>query len=665
MSTSGNDQSISVGNVGRDVNSVNNNVSNVINNNYLATAAFGRGTGSDDGPSETRSGRVESTELAAIRSAYVARPLDDRLSTALATDHLVLLQGRPGWGRRSAAVRALATVAADRVNVLDVTRVKALRDIEYADGEGYYYDASAITWDDADWSDASLGVIRSRVAAAGAYLVVTLPASAVRPDLPCRFSWARITVDELLDAAPFHPPLPDGVALVEELAGGDASVFEVTRLLAHLRGELGSGRSLDDAIAGYTGSRRAEIHDWLESVADRDTAAMVTCLCFLGGTSETVFDTAHLDLLDALSSDDDEDERKIDRQNRFVSRGGLIERCRGQRSTAARDVARLQMDVPVIDLKDPGLAATYVAELWQSRPNAFRREIVLWLRRVVPTLGGDDLVAAAGRVAWLADVDLHLLRVELLEHWIKRTPYEAFLAAGILQMVADRGRSAQALQIAVQWRQHDPGTRPLLAATYFFTFTAVDHPENALTVFRRKSLRVASGPTRQAALEGWRLLAIAATERESTAVAVTRYLRNLDEVRQGKVDDPVFVLLDRWFAGDRKRRPLALGAAAQGAACEESVAAILASVSAKTHARLDWYRPLVGYLDSGSATTDELAGRLIEASLRPLAPERRQYVVGLLLDRIRRWNRQPDGPSGRATERAEQIIRRTHQRSLS
>lgn len=663
MGSAENGPSVAFGNAGRDVTIDQSTHQTTHQTTVYADRPFG-GTRAEATAAETRSGRVGAAELDGIRTGYVARPVDDRLVAALETDALVLLQGRRGWGRRAASLRALAAVTGDQVNVLDTFVPGDLTSTTYASGEGYFYDASQIPWAEADWSDGRIGVIRSRIAAAGAFLVVLLPGAAVRQDLPCRFDWTRIEVDELLAEAGFDPPLPDGAALVGGLVGTDAPVFEVARLIARLRQAQESGESIDDVVETFAGSRRGAIHDQLEAITDRDGAAMLICLAFLGGTSEIAFDTGHLDLLEALSDEDDEEERKATRQSRFGSRADLLERCGGQQLTASRAVARQQMEVPVIDLQQPGDAGVYIGELWRSRPNALRRDIILWLRRFIPILGGDDLVVAAQRIALLADVDLSLLVYEVLQPWADGTTYESFLAAGVLQMVADRGRDREAFQIAREWAQYPNESPRLLAATYFFAFTAPDQPENALVVFRRKSLRSPQRATRQAALDGWRHLATAAAGREATAATVTRYFAELKAVQKAELDDPVFILLDAWFAGGPKRRPLALGAAAQGPGCERRVAQVLSSVNARTHARVAWYRPLVGYLDSTPATSD-LVERLIGASMRPLAPERRDYIAGVLLERVRRWNREKDGPSRVAVERAERIIRSHKPRRLT
>jgi hypothetical protein len=645
----------SIGNVGRDVNFT------FFNNQFRNPPGASEGDRGVESP--TRSGRVGAAELDALRTMYVIRPVDGELQAALAADRLVLLQGRSGWGRRSAALRSLAAVTDDRVNVLDAADLTMVRDASYAPDEGYLFDARAIQASHAMWSDATFDVLRSRVVDAGAYLVILLPEGASH-DLPCRFTWSRIGDHELLAGAGLEDVLAEED--VARLLGAGAAVADVARLLAHVGGARGAGTSVEDAIDSFSGSRRAQIRDRLDAVVERDEVVVLTCLCFLGGTSETAFDTGQLDLLDALSRDDDEEERKRTRIDRFAPTRGLLARCDGQQSVARRNVARLQVDVPVIDFQVPAHAPDYVAEFWRSRPNAFRREIVLWLRRFLPKLVSDDLVAAADRLALLADVDFLLLITEILQIWADGDdPYEALLAAGVLQIVAERGRGPEAVQVASQWARGPLGSSQLLAATYFFAFTAVDHPENALVLFRRKSLREPSGLTRQTALDGWKTLAVAATERADTARTLTRYLASLEAVRKGEVDDPVFALLDRWFAGDRRHRPLALGAAAHGPECERHVAAVLGSVAAKTRARLDWYRPLVGYLDSPDAATTELSGRLIDQSLRPLVPVRREFVVTLLLERIRRWNRDVDGPSRAATELAERIIRSHYPRRLS
>ena len=605
---------------------------------------------------ETRSGRVEPSEIDAVRAHYCRRPIDDDLVARLRAHRLVLLYGHPGWGRRAASLEALAALTAYRINVVDVPTLGMLSPVPFVRDESYLFDASAIPPNVEEWSEAWVHVLHARVTTSGAYLVVLLPRGRFGPDLPHILRWARIENAALLDAAGLNPGPEDGEAMIANLVGEEASVSEVSRLLAHLRRCQDTGILLEEAIGTHSGSKRAEIRENVLAIRDRDAAAMVASLCFLGGTSETTLDTGHLDLMAALSCDDDDDERKQSRSDRFASRGDLVDRCFGRQTTTRRDVGSIQLDVPVIDFKVPAHASIYLHEFWTSRSNSLRRDLVLWIRRFIPRLHADDFVVAAARVALLADTDLNLLVTEILHHWSGGEPNEAFLAAGVLQFVAANGRTPQATQVATMWAKEPSSSPRLLAATYFLGMVADEHPETALLVFERKCLWDSRRPEYDAALEGWALLAGAAAEDRIIAERVARHLAARPDLDKPQPDRPIFILLDEWFDGGPTRVPLALRTAALSPSAESDVAAVLFRTSARSHHHLGWFRSLVGYLDSGRQDLETVAERLIERSIASLSQPRRSYVVEVLKHRIRVWNCGSNRTSGAATERAHRIL---------
>jgi hypothetical protein len=374
---------------------------------------FGTGT-SGSGEAGSRawllrsSGRFTPAEIEAALRYFVRPACYNKARAALHQDHVVVLAGGAGTGKRTAAV-ALLSERVDTTLLLPPVSLRILSERIYDQGTGYLLEGSpdqvrtvesAVTW----------RMVRDRVRDAKAYLVVTSTAaeSDAERAAVCHVRWTQPPAAEILRA--YLPGRDDDVRQIA--AEADATGQTMTEL-ADLARRVADGEPLDEALRESDRIRSARVSSWFqEHGARRPEVLAMTALAFLSGAQERSFET-YLALLEELiagalpvpeASEPAVESYALPRRGQDRLDGTLVSRERIHGLAASRTIA----------FRHPGYQRHVLAELSDRYPVQFWDAVRDWLGRIVRE--GHGPYIAAG-LAHLARVDFGEVRDLYLEPW--------------------------------------------------------------------------------------------------------------------------------------------------------------------------------------------------------------------------------------------------------
>jgi hypothetical protein len=393
-------------------------------------------------------GVLRDAEVAATVSNYVPPSTFQEAVARLRRDHLVVLAGGPGSGRRAGALALLREVTGGGLVVLSPAETaRELAGRGFLRQHGYLVidgDGVGSPGTDPAWAE-----VASRVRAAGSYLVVaTSPARspAVPPAVPY---------------LPWEPP-PAAEVLRGHLTGSWAK-DDVDRLVASLTGRLparcapewlaclarlvNAGRDPAQALAELDDLDGRPVDHWFSQPRTSRELAEVTVAAFLTGTTDRAYRSRLAQLERVLRN------RHAAARSRpsWTLGSGLL---RVRRLTSPSSATRM------VSFKEPSYRRFALARIWDTSPSWFLSAVRAWLDS--RATGVDQLEVTSG-LALLATSHFEEVESAFLEPWsLGRLGHPGEVSAAYLlwYMCRDESTAPLALRTAIRWsRSADPHQR--------------------------------------------------------------------------------------------------------------------------------------------------------------------------------------------------------------
>ncbi|WP_051771401.1 hypothetical protein [Saccharothrix sp. NRRL B-16314] len=419
-------------------------------------------------PLTRATGRVDESDISAL-SRFVSPDGFGRAVERLAKDHLLVLCGASGTGKRSSALKLLREVT-DQPFYLMSPHVSPAELAEYDYDRHCGYLVVDRVAEHSGESDFEWRVVRDRVRERECYLVITGPPMATA-ERTCHVAWRAPAVEHVLRAY-WNGTLPaeEEPVLREALASID-SVRDVVGLAERLN----RGLPLDLALEHLDTRVRVEVDEWFE-VADRRGALEVTTLGFAVGVDERTFEAALRLLQEVLdrdmpsASDDvlEPDRLPQLRQSLLTNKLVTTETLHTELGTRGALVfAKREYHRHVL------------AQLWQRMDVVFWDAVVEWLDEIVTDLRYEVPVAVG--LAELAAVALDEV-VRVLDRWARgaRRAAGQRVAVYVLHLMAyDEVLAPAALKIAVGWIDRGKPQQRWVAAMAFIGGLGIRYPHDA------------------------------------------------------------------------------------------------------------------------------------------------------------------------------------------
>lgn len=415
-------------------------------------------------------GKLDREEIrATLRSCL--RPAGYEVAARhLRADHVVVLTGRHGLGKRTGALSLLDEVTREvLVELPPSVSLRALAEHPYKPGYGYLVCGHQ---DDGDAADQEFSwlTVRTQVREATAYLVVTVNREHGhrRSEHVQQVTWQA---PEPADYLAQHLP-EDAVAQIVEKLDGFRSMTDLARIAAH--------RDVDSALEELGALSVEPVRAWFAEPKPREAVLDLTALSFLSGVSERVFERWRVRLSDLLAEHMPENtegqpqdaETALPRgRGRQVVADGLVNRTKDSSGRMVLDFA----------------VATYQAEVlaqlsqWYASP--FWDAVRAWLERVVKEAGERSRAAVAQGLSQLALENWEEVEVSYLQPWSR---YELGWAGQetatyLLWLMSREERLASAaLRTAVRWSSSQIVGQRWTAANVFSGVLGLRYPTEAV-----------------------------------------------------------------------------------------------------------------------------------------------------------------------------------------
>jgi hypothetical protein len=508
---------------------------------YAPNATFGassrtaggeeHGRGRDEGP-------VEETVIAGIARAYAKPARYAEAEQALRDQHIVILTGEAGSGRRAGAI-----VMLDGVRVRDKPLVRINPSItidklaarSFDEGAGYLVSekfAEQIAPELAEFHWDALG---QKVRKAKAHLVVTVGAGSITavPDVIRQIRWQRPDAADALRAYFGAAQVADDV--VHKVAAALGTGYSLAGVGAIARRIL-AAEDIGDLLDELHGGDQQTVADWLDDVNAAIPAVLeVAALAFVLGVTERIFEDELADLKLRLADfapelDTGSKEAKTEIDLRFQQL--RKERARHKLLTIRQlPVAESSGSIAIrhVNFRVPEFRQFAIAELWNSLPREFWSGLRRWLHGIAATGHYDPLQHA--NLMNSAAIGLALLALvapdEVIDCYLvpwtheEASGSEQTMAVYVVWQMSMLDQSAPlALRIAILWAGQGRPTQRRLAAYAFSGELGARYPIEAT----KRLSQLADQKEPLTALAFARLFATLATQR-GDAVVVLRELR--------------------------------------------------------------------------------------------------------------------------------------------
>jgi hypothetical protein len=444
-------------------------VQNFIHNLHAPYGTIGSGIGGYELPRRRVTGRLDRDEVRASLKTYLPPDSHDDALRLLRSNHVIVIAGQQGLGKRTGALKLLDEVAAQGLVELPPVALEALAENAFKAGHGYLACGYKDMPGDAD-ADADVAwlAIRAKAREAKAYLVVT-----VNRELTRRASDSvRQVVWQAPDPADFLALHTDPETATRILGRLDdfCTMETLARIAAH--------RDLDSALEELRASSIEPILTWFEKPKPREAILDLAALAFLPGISERLFEQLRAPLTKLLAEHmpmppdtPQEAETSLVRgRGRQVITDELVVRNKDQGRT-------------VLYFAAPAYHTEILAQLsrWYSTP--FWEALREWLSGVVAD-GTDRLRAAiAYGLCQLALDNLEEVEVSYLEPWSR---YELGWAGHetatyLLWLMSEEERlAASALATAIRWSSSSFIEQRWTAAVVFSGVLGLRYPFEAV-----------------------------------------------------------------------------------------------------------------------------------------------------------------------------------------
>ena len=424
------------------------------------------GPAQDETSRRARTGKLPEEEASALCEHFAPPPLLPDAAAALRRDHVVVLAGAAGLGKRASAVRLLVDVGAKPLEVVAPTlTLEELAKQQFDGGHGYLVE----DWQQApgtDASDFSWRVLRDHVMDSTAYLVLTAADGKAGRSV-AQFGWQAPTPAEVLTAYLASQDTAGATDRIAEVAGKIPGTYGVAAV-ASIAQRLASGADQAAVLEELSDDPGRYVSEWL--AADErtdDEIQAVTTLSFAAGQSERLYELILKRLehtlreIGVLPDPADSPPDKPDGDE--AAKGGFVPRASGLRGTRTRRRAEgllVRADGRVRFLgEEPRHQYLYhrhtLEELWREYDMSFWTAVRGWLADLIgdTTLRDVQLSVAVG-LTLLAFVALDEVEDAYLHPWAagERAWSGQATAVYVLWLMSrDDSLAPVALRIATDW----------------------------------------------------------------------------------------------------------------------------------------------------------------------------------------------------------------------
>ncbi|RZS44804.1 hypothetical protein EV193_101683 [Herbihabitans rhizosphaerae] len=469
----------------------------IILNAKINNGSFGVSDHGAAGQPRRETGLLDERDVERALANYVRPECQRAAAQALAMDHVVVLTGRRGSGKRAGAISLLKDLTREPLRTLSpVMTVHELAGYEYKAGHKYVVVDHIDTATEPD-TDFAWNRVRDEVRKAGAFLVVSR-AAPVEVDVVTTVRWKPPPAEAILRA---H--LPDDDNAVHKLLRVLPDDCAMARIAA-VAAEVAAGKPVEEAVDNL----------------DIDAADVVRAW-FDGRTRAEIIDVTALAFAMDLPARDFEARRAaLDAEVRTRLPGEGPPAAGGPTPTAAAD--SLTVVDPATETRRfarPVYHGLVLAELSARCADLYWDAVRAWLHTIV---GETDSPIARG-LAKLATADLTRVEQTYLEPWSAGElgwRGQTTAALVVAMMCFDAALVPVALRIVRGWAQHGSATQRHTAALALSTEIGVRYPDDSVK-------------------EIWRLLERSSASDEDTYIEA---IANLFAVLEREGDDAAVVL---------------------------------------------------------------------------------------------------------------------------
>ncbi|MEV6714227.1 hypothetical protein AB0M48_19585 [Lentzea sp. NPDC051208] len=444
---------------------------------YAPNGMFGSmdsgGRGKRLGPD---TGKLDPQDVRHALEHYVTPPCQAKAEKYLLDDHVVVISGLRGSGKRAGALSMLrARTEGPLVALSPVITPHELATRTYEPRHGYVVVDQVDTAKEAD-TDFAWMAVREAVREAGAFLVITRTASVAEVSGSVKnVFWERVSVETVLRA---H--LGDDLEVVRELMTvlpADCPMDD----LADVTTRVGAGEPVLEALRHLDIASAQSAREWFEQPRTRKEIVEIATLAFGTGVSEREFES-RLAMLETRL------EELLPLPEQEPVEGGtepVLDQSRARRLgkdslMRTEKLIREQTAIRVLTFKDSGCRVCVLAELNERMPTPFWDAVKVWIHDIVED--GVDFEVARG-LALLAETDAVEVEESYLEPWSRgELGDEGRDTAAIVLwlMCFDEDTAPVALRIVRGWTMFGSRVQRLTAAVVLSGELAARFPTEAL-----------------------------------------------------------------------------------------------------------------------------------------------------------------------------------------
>jgi hypothetical protein len=422
------------------------------NNPTLNDPYFGIGNRTPEAR-RAATGTKTAVDIVAELDGYVEPECFADARRCLEQNHLVVLEGPSGFGKRASAFALLHALAPGDVEQLAPTvTLEELCSHGYRSGVGYLV-ADHTSHERGAEAEFRWDTLPAQIRRAGAYLVVT---TAAKVEHGRSVSWLRpdevALLSELLQGTDGGHVIADKLA---ERIPDDWTMADIVECARRVRDKPGQ---LEEALEVFDLASIGEVRAWFDGARDRRDIVEVTALAFTSGANERRFESVVIALEEALAEHLPVPEPSEDANAGLMS-GAIPTRRKSRRGGGLIQIERITTDVTqrrVLVFKSPrhrqhvlaALAATYETPLW----DAVQDWLLAFIEGDDPSF--DEIIEVAQGIAMFAEVDFDETLDLFLEPLSRGDagPEGMTCAAAVLRLMSlEDALAPAALQVAVRW----------------------------------------------------------------------------------------------------------------------------------------------------------------------------------------------------------------------
>ena len=456
-------------------------VADVMNLFFKGVSAPGSVFGSADSAGRGRrfgpdTGKIDARDVNHALGHYVPPPCEDRATEFLRDDHVVVVAGQRGSGKRAGAISMLRQCTTGPLVALSpVMTPNELAERKYDREHGYLVVDLVDTAKEAD-TEFMWAALRDAVQEAGAFLVITR--TAVAPETPGAVKsvfWTRPEIETVLRAHLGEDS--DAVRELLAVVPADCPMSD----LADVAARVTAGESVQDALRHLDIAFAQTVREWFNKSPKRKEIVEITALAFITGVSEREYESrvtrleAELEIVFPLPEQEPVEggvEPVLEQ-----SRAGRL----GQDSLMkTQKVIWEQAAVRVLVFKDPGYRSCVLAELSTRMPTPFWDAVRVWIYQIIEE--GADFDVALG-LAMLAEADVVEVEHSFLERWSRGelgNKGRETAAIVLWLMCFDEALTPVALRIVRGWAMFGTSEQRLTAALALSGELAARFPTEAV-----------------------------------------------------------------------------------------------------------------------------------------------------------------------------------------